>query len=176
MLHFRKLSGITLFAFALLISVGMLNLASCKKDDTKEEDTQNIQSIKGSVLLNGAFTTFSRSSYYITGTTELQNYLILFRTDNSQITLRFPGTEEGEHTLTGINDSLISIEYKDAGQRLFKADSGRIQVADYKIKDGIFTISGGFEFHASRIEQLGDSTYTVHIRGYEGGFVDISSE
>ena len=174
MQYSRKLSGITVFSVSLLVLTGFLSLSSCKKDSTDEEKETPVV-IKGSVIINGAYTTFSRSSLYITGVQELNNYMILSRTDNSQITLRFPGTEEMTHEISA-GDSLVTIQYKDAGQRIFNADSGRIQVADYSIKDGVFTISGGFEFHAARFEQLGDSTFTIHVRALEGGFVDISTE
>ena len=170
----RQLSGITLFFFTLLLCVGFLSLASCKKDTTNEEEETAIE-VKGSVIINGAYTTFSRSSLYITGVQELNNYMILSRTDNSEIILRFPGTEEITHEISA-GDSLVTIQYRDAGQRIFNADSGRIQVADYSIKDGVFTISGGFEFHAARFEQIGGSIFTIHVRGKEGGFVDISTE
>ncbi len=168
-----KLSGITLFSLSFLVFSGFLSLASCKKDKSKTDEVP--AKVIGSVLINGSYTTFSRYSYYITGVTELQNYLVLFRTDNSEITLRFPGTEEKIHEL-GNGDSTISIQYKDAGSRLFNADSGRIEISSYKITQGIFQISGGFEFHAKRLEQSGGISNYVHVRGYEGGFVDILSQ
>lgn len=174
MFYSRSFSRITLFVGFALLMTGALSLASCKKDKTEETTTPPIE-IKGSFLLNGAYTTFTRYSYYITGTEELSNYLVLFRSDNSSITMRFPGTEEGVHDL-GQGDSLVSLQYKDAGSRLFNADSGRIMVSDYSIKEGVFTISGGFEFHAKRLEQAGDTTFYSHIRGFEGGFIKISSQ
>jgi hypothetical protein len=174
MFYSRRISRITLFIGFASLMTGALSLASCKKDKTEEKTAPPVE-IKGSFLLNGAYTTFTRYSYYITGTEDLNNYLVLFRSDNSSITMRFPGTEEGVHDL-GVGDSLISLQYKDAGSRLYTADSGRIMVSDYAIKEGVFTISGGFEFHAKRLEQPGDTVFYSHVRGYEGGFIEISSE
>ena len=89
--------------------------------------------------------------------------------------MRFPGTDETEFTLSP-SDSLVSIEYRDASQRVFKADSGRISISNYSIANDIFTLSGGFDFHASRTEQFGELSNTFHIRGLQGGFIEITNK
>ena len=153
----------------------MIVLSSCKKEQTSEENVPD--KIIGAVSINGAYTTFTRSTLaiYLNDAQEIENYLVISRSDNSQIALRFPGTDEAEFTLSP-SDTLVSIEYRDASLRVFKADSGRISISNYNITNDIFTLSGGFEFHASRTEQFGELTNTFHIRGFQGGFIDITNK
>lgn len=160
----------------LLVLIPLIVLSSCKKEDkTVEDDAPD--KIIGAVNINGAYTTYTRSTLaiYLNEAQEIENYLVISRVDNSQIALRFPGTDESEFTLS-TSDSLVSIEYRDASQRIFIADSGRISISNYNIANDIFTISGGFEFHASRTEQFGELSNTFHIRGFQGGFIDITNK
>jgi len=160
----------------LLVLIPVMVLSSCKKEDkTVEEDVPD--KVIGAVNINGAYTTYTRSTLaiYLNEAQEIENYLVISRVDNSQIALRFPGTDESEFTLSS-SDSLVSIEYRDASQRVFIADSGRISISKYSISNDIFTISGGFEFHASRTEQFGELSNTFHIRGFQGGFIDITNK
>ena len=160
----------------LLVLIPVIVLSSCKKEDkTVEEDVPD--KVIGAVNINGAYTTFTRSTLaiYLNEAQEFENYLVISRVDNSQIALRFPGTDESEFTLSP-SDTLVSIEYRDASQRVFKADSGRISISNYNITNDIFTLSGGFDFHASRTEQFGDLTNTFHIRGFQGGFIEITNK
>ena len=160
----------------LLVLIPVMVLSSCKKEDkTVEEDVPD--KVIGAVNINGAYTTYTRSTLaiYLNEAQEIENYLVISRVDNSQIALRFPGTDESEFTLSS-SDSLVSIEYRDASQRVFIADSGRISISNYSISNDIFTISGGFEFHASRTEQFGELSNTFHIRGFQGGFIDITNK
>ena len=161
---------------SVLALIPLLVLSSCKKEDkTIEDDAPD--KIIGAVNINGAYTTFTRSTLaiYLNDAQEFENYLVISRVDNSQIALRFPGTNESEFMITP-TDSPVSIEYRDASQRVFKADSGRISISNYNITNDIFTISGGFEFHASRTEQFGDLTNIFHIRGFQGGFIEITNK
>ena len=160
---------------ALFLFIPVVILSSCKKVQTSEEDAPD--KIIGAVNINGAYTTYTRSTLaiYLNDAQEIENYLVISREDNSQIALRFPGTDETEFTLSP-SDTLVSIEYRDASQRVFKADSGRISISNYKIANDIFTVSGGFEFHASRTEQFGELSNTFHIRGFQGGFIDITNK
>ena len=167
--HFRQI-------IALLILIPLIVLSSCKKEEkTVDEDAPD--KIIGAVNINGAYTTYTRSTLaiYLNSAQEIENYLVLSRADNSQIALRFPGTDESEFTLSP-SDTLVSIEYRDASLRVFKADSGRISISNYNIANDIFAISGGFEFHASRTEQFGELSNTFHIRGFQGGFIDITNK
>lgn len=160
----------------LLVLIPLIVLSSCKKEDkTVEEDIPD--KIIGAVNINGAYTTYTRSTLaiYLNNAQAITNYLVISRVDNSQIAIRFPGTDETEFTLSP-SDTLVSIEYRDASQRVFKADSGRISISNYNIANDIFTISGGFEFHASRTEQFGELSNTFHIRGFQGGFIDITNK
>ena len=160
---------------ALFVFIPVIVLSSCKKKDTSEENVPD--KIIGAVNINGAYTTYTRSTLaiYLNEDQEIENYLVISRVDNSQIALRFPGTDEAEFNLS-TSDSLVSIEYRDASLRVFKADSGRISISNYKISNDIFTLSGGFEFHASRTEQFGELSNTFHIRGFQGGFIDITNK
>ncbi len=167
--HFRQF-------ITLLVLISLIVLSSCKKEDkTSEEDAPD--KIIGAVNINGAYTTYTRSTLaiYLNEDLEIENYLVISRVDNSQIAIRFPGTDETEFMLS-TSDSLVSIEYRDASQRVFKADSGRISISNYNIANDIFTVSGGFEFHASRTEQFGELSNTFHIRGFQGGFIDITNK
>ena len=160
----------------LLVLIPLIILSSCKKEDkTVDEDAPD--KIIGAVNINGAYTTYTRSTLaiYLNEELEIENYLVISRVDNSQIAIRFPGTDESEFMLSS-SDSLVSIEYRDASQRVFKADSGRISISNYNIANDIFTISGGFEFHASRTEQFGELSNTFHIRGFQGGFIEITNK
>ena len=160
----------------LLVLIPLIILSSCKKEDkTVDEDAPD--KIIGAVNINGAYTTYTRSTLaiYLNEELEIENYLVISRVDNSQISIRFPGTDESEFMLSS-SDSLVSIEYRDASQRVFKADSGRISISNYNIANDIFTISGGFEFHASRTEQFGELSNTFHIRGFQGGFIEITNK
>ena len=160
----------------LLVLIPLIILSSCKKEDnTVDEDAPD--KIIGAVNINGAYTTYTRSTLaiYLNSAQEIENYLVISRVDNSQIAIRFPGTDESEFTLSS-SDTLVSIEYRDASQRVFIADSGRISISNYNIANDIFTISGGFEFHASRTEQFGELSNTFHIRGFQGGFIDITNK
>ena len=160
----------------LLVLIPLIILSSCKKED-KIVDEDAPDKIIGAVNINGAYTTYTRSTLaiYLNEELEIENYLVISRVDNSQIAIRFPGTDETEFMLSS-SDSLVSIEYRDASQRVFKADSGRISISNYNIANDIFTISGGFEFHASRTEQFGELSNTFHIRGFQGGFIDITNK
>jgi hypothetical protein len=160
---------------SLWVLISMLIISSCKKEEKQEDKEED--KIIGAVNINGAYTTYTRSTLaiYLNDAQEIENYLVLSRVDNSQIALRFPGTDESEFMLSP-SDSLVSIEYRDASQRVFKADSGRISISNYNIANDIFTISGGFEFHASRTEQFGELTNIFHIRGFQGGFIDITNK
>lgn len=164
----RLLSG-------LLVLIFMFNISSCKKEE-KQADKEE-EKIIGAVNINGAYTTYTRSTLaiYLNDAQEIENYLVISRADNSQIALRFPGTDESEFTLSPSNTN-VSIEYRDASQRVFEADSGRISISNYNIANDIFTISGGFEFHASRTEQFGELINIFHIRGFQGGFIDITNK
>ena len=167
--HFRQF-------ITLLVLISLIVLSSCKKEDkTAEEDAPD--KIIGAVNINGAYTTYTRSTLaiYLNNAQAITNYLVISRVDNSQIAIRFPGTDESEFTISP-SDSLVSIEYRDASQRVFIADSGRISISNYSIANDIFTISGGFEFHASRTEQFGELSNTFHIRGFQGGFIDITNK
>ena len=167
--HFRQF-------ITLLVLISLIVLSSCKKEDkTAEEDAPD--KIIGAVNINGAYTTYTRSTLaiYLNNAQAITNYLVISRVDNSQIAIRFPGTDESEFTLSP-SDSLVSIEYRDASQRVFIADSGRISISNYNIANDIFTVSGGFEFHASRTEQFGELSNTFHIRGFQGGFIDITNK
>ena len=159
----------------LLVLIPLIVLSSCKKEDKTVDDAPD--KIIGAVNINGAYTTYTRSTLaiYLNSSQEIENYLVISRVDNSQIALRFPGTDESEFTLSP-SDTLVSIEYRDASQRVFIADSGRISISNYNIANDIFTISGGFEFHASRTEQFGELSNTFHIRGFQGGFIDITNK
>jgi hypothetical protein len=159
-----------------LVLISAIVLSSCKKEDkTAEDDAPD--KIIGAVNINGAYTTFTRSTLaiYLNDAQEFENYLVISRVDNSQIALRFPGTDETEFTLSPSNPN-VSIEYRDASQRVFVADSGRISISNYNIVNDVFTISGGFDFHASRIEQFGELTNIFHIRGFQGGFIEITNK
>jgi hypothetical protein len=160
---------------ALFLFIPVAILSSCKKTQTAEENVPD--KIIGAVNINGAYTTYTRSTLaiYLNEAQQFENYLVISRVDNSQIAVRFPGTDETEFTISP-SDSLVSIEYRDASQRVFKADSGRISISNYKIANDIFTLSGGFDFHASRTEQFGELSNTFHIRGFQGGFIDITNK
>ena len=166
--HFRQF-------ITLLVLLPVIVLSSCKKENKTVEDAPD--KIIGAVNINGAYTTYTRSTLaiYLNSAQQIENYLVISRVDNSQISFRFPGTDESEFTLSP-SDTIVSIEYRDASQRVFKADSGRISISNYSIANDIFTVSGGFEFHSSRTEQFGDLSNTFHIRGFQGGFIEITNK
>ena len=91
---------------SLLVLIPVIVLSSCKKEEKTEEEATD--KIFGAVNINGAYTTYTRSTLaiYLNEAQEFENYLVISRVDNSQIAIRFPGTDESEFTLSP-SDTLI---------------------------------------------------------------------
>lgn len=168
--------GVNKFLFKTIFIALVIILASCSQEEDPEEnkDTGPI----GSAVLNNAYTSFSRSSFFVSDVFGgLYNSVSLFRTDNSQITLEFAGQEEGLREIAPGDSSIRKIEYKDSGSKIYRADSGSIFINSYKFRDGFFYISGGFAFRAITAPViLPDGTpFFSTVRVTDGAFVNLRS-
>lgn len=161
-----------LLAGVLLLPV----LNSCKKDtQDNNEDTETVAA--GSVILNGAYTTFSRGYFYVTDANgQWNNYVTLYRLDNSEIRMVFRDFGEGKREIVP-GDSTLIIKYKDAGQKVYTADSGAVDVTSYKMRDGVIRISGGFAFRGkTNPTTLPDgSQFFVTVNAEDGAFINLES-
>lgn len=158
--------------FIVLVTV----FSSCGKEEEPEEreDTGPI----GSAVLNNAYTSFSRGYYYVSDIGGgWYNYVTLYRTDNSEITLVFSGQEEGLREIAPGDSSIREIRYKDAGSKIYKADSGSVFINSYNVRDGFIYISGGFAFRATTTPViLPDGTpFFSTVRVSDGAFVNLRS-
>lgn len=154
----------------------VLAVSSCGKeeDPDEEEDTGPI----GSAILNNAYTSFSRGYYYVSDIDgSWYNYVTLYRTDNSEITLVFAGQDEGLREIAPGDSSIREIRYKDAGSKVYKADSGGVFINSYAVRDGFIYISGGFAFRANTPPViLPDGTpFFSTVRVTDGAFVNLRS-
>jgi hypothetical protein len=175
-MNYSRLSVRTRFIYFLFSSVAVILFIAtgCKKEETPEENPQDI--VKASAIINGAFTTFTRSFYTVTPTgSDLINTITFTRSDNTRIRLTFKGTEPGEQIISN-TDTLIGAKYIDASNRQYIADSGKIVISDFFIRDGLFQVSGGFEFNSYLQQIVGDTTIILKANLRSGGFVDISNQ
>jgi hypothetical protein len=149
---------------------------SCKKEEPPKEDTAAIA--VGSAVLNNVYTSFSRGYYYVSDANGWYNFVTLYRTDNSEIRIIFAEQGEGLRTIAPGDTSIREIRYKDAGQRNYIADSGSVNITSFKVRDGVFIISGGFAFRAKTtpIFLPDSSSFATTIRVTDGGFVNLQSE
>ncbi|MEX1190113.1 MAG: hypothetical protein WED33_12710 [Bacteroidia bacterium] len=154
--------------------ITLLSFSSCKKEEPKEEPTSVIV---GSALLNNVYTTFSRSSFYINDINRWQNFVLLYRNDNSEIKLNFTDPGEGIRFIGDPDSTITELSYKDAGNRRYTADSGSINITKYKFTNGVYYISGGFAFRAKTNPViLPDGTpFFTTIRITDGAFNNLQS-
>jgi hypothetical protein len=161
------------FLFAC-VSASLFISSGCKKEETPEENPQD--KVKASAIINGAFTTFTRSFYTVTPSgSNLINTITFTRSDNTRIRLIFKGTELGEQIISPL-DTLVGAKYIDASNRQYIADSGKIVITDFFVRDGLFQVSGGFEFNSYLQQIVGDTTIILKANLRSGGFVDINNQ
>ena len=155
------------FSLAVILSAALL-LNSCKEED----EPKPVEEVKASATINESYNSFTIATYQVSqdANNNLINTLTFSRTNNSKIKLIFRGTEEGIFDLQ--NDTTAGCEFVDASQRVFQADTGKIVVSTLTIRDGRFTVSGGFEFIGHYPNPNG-----VPLRATikNGGFVNISN-
>jgi hypothetical protein len=158
------------FYAAVFAVVTLFSFSSCEEEETPEPPPTVI----GSADVNGSFTTYTRSTFKVTPTTDgrIKNEITISRSDNSQIVISFIGTELGEYELPNA-DTLNRCRYIDPSDRVFKSDTGLIVINDYYVKDGVVTCSGGFSFEGDFINPTTFVTTNVEIAN--GGFVNIKS-
>ena len=158
------------FYAAVFAVVALFSFSSCEEEVTPEPPPTVI----GSADVNGSYTTYTRSTFKVTPTTDgrIKNEITISRSDNSQIVISFIGTELGQYELPNA-DTLNRCQFIDASDRVFKSDTGLIVINDYYVKDGIVTCSGGFSFEGDFINPTTFVTTNVEITN--GGFVNIKS-
>lgn len=166
----RRLKPIIGFYSAIIAVFTLFTLSSCEEEAKPEPPP----AIIGSADVNGSYTTFTRSTFKVTPTTDgrIKNEVTISRSDNSQIIISFIGSELGEFELPNA-DTLNRCRYIDASDRVFKSDSGRIVINDYYVKNGIVTCSGGFSFEGDFINPT--TFVTTNVEVTNGGFVNIKS-
>jgi hypothetical protein len=175
-MNYSRLSFRTLFIISLFacVSASLFISSGCKKEKAPEETPQDL--VKASAIINGAFTTFTRSFYTVTPSgSNFINTITFTRSDNTRIRLIFRGTELGEQIISP-SDSSVGAKYIDASNRQYIADSGKIVITDFFIRDGLFQVSGGFEFNSYLQQIVGDTTIILKANLRSGGFVDISNQ
>jgi hypothetical protein len=166
----RRLKSIIGFYSAIIAVFTLFTFSSCDEEETPDPPP----TIIGSADVNGSYTTYTRSTFKVTPTTDgrIKNEITISRSDNSQVIISFVGSELGEFELPNA-DTLNRCRYIDASDRVFKSDSGRIVINDYYVKDGIVTCSGGFSFEGDFINPT--TFVTTNVEVTNGGFVNIKS-
>jgi len=166
----RRLKSIIGFYSAIIAVFTLFTFSSCDEEETPDPPP----AIIGSADVNGSYTTYTRSTFKVTPTTDgrIKNEITMSRSDNSQVIISFVGSELGEFELPNA-DTLNRCRYIDASDRVFKSDSGRIVINDYYVKDGIVTCSGGFSFEGDFINPT--TFVTTNVEVTNGGFVNIKS-
>jgi hypothetical protein len=166
----RRLKSIIGFYSAIIAVFTLFTFSSCDEEETPDPPP----AIIGSADVNGSYTTYTRSTFKVTPTTDgrIKNEITISRSDNSQIIISFIGSELGEFELPNA-DTLNRCRYIDASDRVFKSDSGRIVINDYYVKNGIVTCSGGFSFEGDFINPT--TFVTTNVEVTNGGFVNIKS-
>jgi hypothetical protein len=166
----RRLKSAINVLFTAVALISLVTLNACKE----EEEPTPPPAVIGSADVNGSFTTYTRSTFKVTPTTDgrIKNEITISRSDNSQIIISFIGSELGEFELPNA-DTLNRCRYVDASDRVFKSDTGLIVINDYYVKNGVVTCSGGFSFEGDFINPTTLVTTNVDITN--GGFVNIKS-
>ena len=166
----RRLKSIIGFYSAIIAVFTLFTFSSCDEEETPDPPP----AIIGSADVNGSYTTYTRSTFKVTPTTDgrIKNEITISRSDNSQVIISFVGSELGEFELPNA-DTLNRCRYIDASDRVFKSDSGRIVINDYYVKNGIVTCSGGFSFEGDFINPT--TFVTTNVEVTNGGFVNIKS-
>jgi hypothetical protein len=166
----HRLKSIIGFYSAIIAVFTLFTFSSCDEEETPDPPP----AIIGSADVNGSYTTYTRSTFKVTPTTDgrIKNEITISRSDNSQIIISFIGSELGEFELPNA-DTLNRCRYIDASDRVFKSDSGRIVINDYYVKNGIVTCSGGFSFEGDFINPT--TFVTTNVEVTNGGFVNIKS-
>lgn len=152
-----------------------LFLASCDKKEEESEE-ENRPANYGSVVINDSYSAFPNYEFSIRllPNKSFSNTITLSRPNKEQVRLTFPGSERGSHKITP-GDSSVVIAYQDAAGRPFRADTGKIHIYSYSIRDGVFKVSGGFEFNARYRLVNADTSYWVYAKGRNGSFVNLTN-
>jgi hypothetical protein len=170
---YLQVSKNVLILLSLILSVTIIS--SCKKDKDKEPEPEAAPI--GSVILNNAYTSFSRGYFYISdvgGT--WNNFITLYRTDNSEIRIIFRDYGTGVREIAS-GDSSLSIRYIDASQRSYTADSGMVNITNYKMRDGVVSVTGGFTFKAQSAPiPFPDGTLSyITVTATDGAFLNLQT-
>lgn len=153
----------------------LLLLVTCKDKEQEEEDSSRA-TIYASAVINGNYITFTRYSYGITQKgNDMENSIILSRANNERITLVFRGTETGEYILSATDTTMARITYNDPGGKIFRADSGAIRITEYSVREGVFSVSGGFVFNSHYFLVTPDTSYKIEANAHSGGFNRITN-
>jgi len=157
----------------------LILMYSCKKD--KKEETKKEPVILATCFINGAYFTFTAAELQILQRNgELVNYISFVRqSNNTRVILRFPGTSEGSFS-TLYQDTIPSAEFVDQSGRRYIADEGLITINDYSMKNGRFSVTGGFEFKSETYELRVISATQIDTIWYraivtEGGFANVQN-
>lgn len=160
----------------LFLCITAISVSSCKKEDKDPPEDKDLSPI-ASVVLNGVYTSFSRGYFYVSDAGGVwRNFITLYKTDNSEIRITFTEFGEGVREIAS-GDTSLTIRYKDSGQRVFTADSGLVNITDYKIRDGVILITGGFAFRAKSAPIIlpDNTSYNIIIDGVDGAFLNLQS-
>jgi hypothetical protein len=157
------------------LTLSIMIISSCKKDSNKDTVTE-VAPI-GSVILNNTYTSFSRGYFYISDVGgNWNNFITLYRTDNSEIRIIFRDFGTGQREIAS-GDSSLSIRYIDAGQKSYVADTGMVNITNYKMRDGVISVSGGFTFKAKSppfIFPDGTETF-ITVDATDGAFLNLQT-
>jgi hypothetical protein len=171
---FLRLTQNVVVVIFLGVSLGMIS--SCKKDKNTEETPE--PSPVGSAIINNSYTSFSRGYFYISDVgNNWTNFITLYRTDNSEIRIIFRDFGTGKREIVMPSDSMLSIRYIDASNRSYVADTGMVNITNYKMRDGIISITGGFTFKAKSAPITfpnGTVTFTT-VEVNDGAFLNLQT-
>jgi hypothetical protein len=161
-----------LLLFAFFIQVIFYG---CNKKEDEPSDTNPEPIPFGVATVNGLLNEYGKYKYFLieTGGT-FENNLILFRGAQEKIHITFRGTDEGIYKIVP-GDTTTRIRYYDAGGRMFKADSGSVNVAEFTFRNGAYTMSGGFAFNAFLKIQFADTSYSIKAAVRDGAFLPITN-
>jgi len=159
------------FLAIFIVAVLPQSFISCGKEKEKESDVP--PPLKASAIVNGAFTSLPETDLKVTFQDgQVVNRVTLTRFGGIKITLRIPGTSRGNFDLLQGGSAIPGATLTDQQQRNYITRSGRVNVSDYYNRDGLYRISGAFEFRGELF--INDST-TFEVNVTQGGFVNVDN-
>lgn len=166
-----KLSNrnVAIYSFFIWSIFSVCFLSSCKKEDKKDLQPPEI---KASAVINGAFTSLPDTDLKITFEDgNILNKITLTRIGGLRIVLTLPGTARTSFDLLQ-GSAIPNARLVDQLNRNFICKNGKAVISDYFNRDGVYRISGSFEFDA---EYPINDTTKIELKVRNGGFVNVEN-